>query len=349
MSRGTQPLEQQLESPILEITTAIPIPIPDNLDTVRGLACLLLVCYHVVGSNSTYGLRLPPTSDWHYAMSSFEFIRMPIFTILSGFLYGRFRVESSTIRTFLGKKLRRIVVPFVVATTVYWFLRRLTVGEDRSFLTALFWTNEHLWYLQALLLLFVFAAFVDMSFMPSSSALFLIAIGLALISATSHFGTLLSADGAIYLAPFFIFGIILASTPRLLEDRNIGLICGVVAMVILAIQQASLNGLTRPIAKQDLIATLCGVGACLFLLQFMRPIRLLADIGHHSYTIYLWHILFAAAIRMALIGLGFEATPFLFVLGVSAGIAGPLTLHRFASRTALLSIPLLGSKPGSRS
>lgn len=278
-------------------------------------------------------------------MNTFDFIRMPVFTILSGFLYGRLRVTGSTIRTFLLKKLRRIAVPFVVATTVYWFLR-LTVGDETSFLTALFWSYEHLWYLQALLLLFIFAALVDTLFMPSSSALFPIAIGLALISATSDVGTLLSAHGAIYLAPYFILGIILASTPPLLQNRNIWIICGVVAVAILAIQQASLNGLLRPIAKQDFIATVCGVGSCLclFLFQFMRPIWFLAEIGRYSYTIYLWHVLFAAAARMALIGLGFEATPVLFVFSVSAGIAGPLAFHCLVSRTPLLSIPLLGIK-----
>ena len=54
---------------------------------------------------------------------------------------------------------------------------------------------------------------------------------------------------------------------------------------IFVIQQAGLNGLIPPIGKQDFIATLCGVASCLFLFQFMRPMRFLAAIGRHSYTV----------------------------------------------------------------
>ena len=166
----------------IDITPGIPISIPYNLDTIRGLVCLLLVCFHVVGNSDLTGLRLPLTSNWHYAMKTFEFIRMPIFTVLSGFLYGRLRATSSTISTFLWKKARRIAVPLFVATTVYWLLRRLTVGEEWSFFTALFWSYQHLWYLQALIILFTFTAVTDALFMPQPIVLFVIAILLALIS-----------------------------------------------------------------------------------------------------------------------------------------------------------------------
>ena len=309
--------------------------------------CLLLVCYHVVGNSNVTGLRLPLfTSDWHYAMRSFEFIRMPVFTLLSGFLYGRLRVTRSTISKFLWKKARRIAVPLFVATTVYWSLRGLTVGEEWSFFTALFWSYKHLWYLQALIILFTFTAVIDALFMPQPVVLFVISIFLALISSIKpDVGTLFSAIGAIYLAPYFVFGIVLASTSRLLKDRNLGIVCGVTAGAILVIQQAGLNGLIPPIAKQDFIATLCGAASCLFLLQFMRPMRFLAAIGRYSYTVYLWHLLFAVAVRRAMISLGFEALPLLFAVSVSGGIAGPVILHRIASRTALLSIPILGIQP----
>jgi glucans biosynthesis protein C len=340
--------QRQFKPYDLEITAGIPVLIPDNLDTVRGLACLLLVCYHVVGGSSARGLRLPLTSDWHYAMSSFEFIRMPIFTMLSGFLYARFRATSSTIKDFLVKKTRRIGVPLLVATTVYWVLRRATVGDERPFLTALFWSYEHLWYLQSLITLFFVVAVIDALFMPTPTVLFFIAILLALISAVHpDVGTLFSAAGTIYLAPYFVFGIVVAATPRLPKDRILGIVFGVVAGTILLLQQASLNGVIAPIAKQDFLATVCGVASCLFLLQFMQPVQLLATIGEGSYTVYLWHVLFAAATRMALIRLGFEASPLLFAVSVVSGIAGPLMLHRIASYTALLSIPLLGIKPSS--
>ena len=322
-------------------------PVPANLDTVRGLACFLLVCYHVVGDR-TRGLQLPTTSDWHYVMSSFDFIRMPIFTILSGFLYGHQRVTASNLAVFARKKIRRIVVPLLVATTIYWVLKEESGDHTKSLLVALFWPYEHLWYLQALVILFGSAAIVDAVFKVSPGALLVAVIVLALISADRpDVVTLFSIDGAMYLAPYFAFGIFLASAPRVLEDRNIGILLGVLAGAILVFQQASLNDLVPPISKYEFIATVCGIASCVFVLQFMRPISLLATVGQYSYTIYLWHVLFNASARKVMIALGFDAPPLLFAVGVAVGIGGSIALYHFASRTAWLSIPLLGiTKPG---
>ena len=62
-------------------------------DTVRGLACLALLAYHVVGPDQTSGMRLPDGSAWHLAMNSLDFLRMPVFTVLSGYFYASHRAE----------------------------------------------------------------------------------------------------------------------------------------------------------------------------------------------------------------------------------------------------------------
>jgi surface polysaccharide O-acyltransferase-like enzyme len=70
-----------------------------NIDTVRGLACLFIVALHAVGDTPSNGLRLPMTSDWHYAMESIEFLRIPLFTALSGYLYAGQRVTDSAVNS----------------------------------------------------------------------------------------------------------------------------------------------------------------------------------------------------------------------------------------------------------
>ena len=59
-----------------------------RLDTLRGLACLLLVSYHVIGGDRETGLRLP---DEHIAARINDFlalVRMPLFSFLSGMVYA---------------------------------------------------------------------------------------------------------------------------------------------------------------------------------------------------------------------------------------------------------------------
>jgi hypothetical protein len=216
-------------------------------------------------------------------MSSFEFIRMPIFTILSGFLYGHHRVAGSTLAVFTLKKIRRILVPLLVASTIYWVLKTESSNDTRSLPDALFWSYEHLWYLQALIILFAAAAIADAVFRPSPAALLVAVVVLALISAgRPDVGTLFSIDGTIYLAPYFAFGVFLATAPRVLEDRRIGILLGILAGVILIVQQAGLNDLIRPISKYEFVATVCGIASCVFLLHFMRPVSLLSTVGRYS-------------------------------------------------------------------
>ena len=59
-----------------------------NLDTLRGLACVLLTFYHVVGLDPASGLRLPLDSHYRAFNDMLAYIRMPLFTILSGVVYA---------------------------------------------------------------------------------------------------------------------------------------------------------------------------------------------------------------------------------------------------------------------
>jgi peptidoglycan/LPS O-acetylase OafA/YrhL len=57
------------------------------VDTLRGLACILLVAYHVIGVTPESGLRLHD-GILKNANELLAYIRMPLFTFLSGFVYA---------------------------------------------------------------------------------------------------------------------------------------------------------------------------------------------------------------------------------------------------------------------
>lgn len=315
-----------------------------NLDTVRGLACVLLVAYHVVGESVKTGLRLPPDSSWHYAMESFVFLRMPIFTILSGYLYALHRVELAAFARFWAKKARRIVIPLLFATVVMWVLQGL-MGEEKNIIRAIFWNYLHLWYLQALLIIFLAASLLDAFVRPGPRRLAILIAGLSLLSATTYFiaPKFFSLHGAIYLAPFFFFGILLQTAPGLLRRRDVLVVSAVVTVAALVIQQVALMGYLPHIDKNNLLATACGMAGATLLLRFFPPVSGLALVGRYSYTIYLWHILPAAAVRMVLLRLGVDETWMLFVACFIAGLAGPIVAHLVASRIPYVSVAVTGN------
>jgi glucans biosynthesis protein C len=169
----------------------------------------------MVGDADTNGLHLPMSSGWHYAMQSIEFLRIPLFTALSGYLYAGHRVTIQELSPFWVKKLRRLLVPLVFATVVIWWLRVHTFTDQTPLLQALLFQYGHLWYLQALLILFTGISVADAFFRPSSVTLALAGLTAIMISqsgitVTTFFGL----AGSFYLAPYFCSELSSGSDPN---------------------------------------------------------------------------------------------------------------------------------------
>jgi peptidoglycan/LPS O-acetylase OafA/YrhL len=319
--------------------------IAGNIDTVRGLACLLIVALHVVGDTASNGLHLPMTSDWHYAMESIEFLRIPLFTALSGYLYAGQRVTVQDLGRFWTKKLRRLAVPLGFATVVYWWLHGHAHTDTTPLPHALLFEYGHLWYLQALLILFAGISIADALFRPRHVTLVLTGLTSVMISqagltVTTFFGV----AGAFYLAPYFLFGLILREHPAWLRDRQSGVLALGIVVIVLTSQQFGLFGITNGVAALQLPAAVAGMAGVVFLLQRLPANALLANVGRYSYTIYLWHVLAGAAVRDGLVRVGVTAIPPLFLCSLAAGIGVPIMLYHVARRIPLLSVAATGER-----
>jgi len=321
-------------------------PLPSNLDSLRGLACLLIVAYHVVGSDPARGLRLPATSDWHYAMTSLELLRLPIFTALSGYLYARWRPDAASFGRFWSKKLRRIALPLVALTLLTFAARTIIHAETKSIVDALTHGYEHLWYLQALLAIFLAISAWDAIRPPGALALTIATAVLIAAGQVIRPSMLFSMAGALYIAPFFCFGMVIALRQPLLVNRRAGLIGAGIALVAIALHQAGLHGLlpslSPAVAKAGPIGMAGGLAGVVALLAFLPRIAPLATIGVESYPIYLWHVMFLAGTRLAMQATGIDAPLPLFVAGLIAGIGGPIALRHLLSHLPRLSTVLMG-------
>ena len=59
-----------------------------RIETMRGLALFLMVAGHVIGSSSDLGMKVPDDSVLRYLYESLVYIRMPLFTAISGYVYA---------------------------------------------------------------------------------------------------------------------------------------------------------------------------------------------------------------------------------------------------------------------
>ncbi|MFZ4625773.1 MAG: acyltransferase family protein, partial [Rhodoferax sp.] len=133
-----------------------------QIETLRGLACLLLVAYHMVGADPGNGLRLED-GPLRWLNDGLAYLRMPLFTFLSGLVYGM-RPFAGNSRAFLLGKTRRLLVPMLVVGTVFavlqaniagthavampWYLLHIQPVGHFWFVESLFWVFLVIWALE---------------------------------------------------------------------------------------------------------------------------------------------------------------------------------------------------------
>ena len=82
-----------------------------DIDTLRALACIALVSFHVVGYTPQSGMELPAGHPLHLLQAGLTPLRMPLFIFLSGVVFctGVDRFEAVPQR--LLSKARRLLLP----------------------------------------------------------------------------------------------------------------------------------------------------------------------------------------------------------------------------------------------
>lgn len=318
-----------------------------SVTELRGLACLLLVAYHVVGVPGA-GMRVPDDSLYRYLTDSLAFIRMPLFTVISGLVYAGRPVRAAELGAFASKKLRRLLLPFLVVSTLFFAMQSAVPGTNRVGAPDEWWhiylyPYAHFWYLQALLWIFALVGVLDAHgvlrrprpFAAITAAAF--AACLALPDGEMVFGI----NNAVYLLPYFLAGVAVTRFPAVFADPGVrrAVMAGLVGALVL--QQASLAGaVPLRFDGNHLVAVVCGVCGALVLLRVMPRSAVFRRIGTRSYAIYLHHAFFTAAARLVLVRLGADD---IVVFGGSllAGLLGPMAVEAAAgirpwTRTALV-------------
>lgn len=320
---------------------ASPPLILSNLDTLRGIACLLVVAFHVVGLNSDTGMKLPMDSPWHGVVDSIRFIRMPLFTAMAGYLYALKPYLDLPRPTFIRRKARGLLIPAFFVGAVMWAIRAKMHIDQPSLLLALLVGSLHLWYLNALFVLFVVIALAERRGpMPLTlaAAMAVLGVGLVLPARTAEW---LVIPNVLYLLPYFLLGMYLKRLPELLYNPLTVRAGAVISLAMLGLELYWRTG-TAPVPSFEPFLTLiAGFAVVPPLLYYVPKVPLLAALKPYSMTIYLWHPLANGAVRAILqrLDIGLGAT---FVLCMIGAVLLPILLHKVVQKMPLISLPVIG-------
>lgn len=314
----------------------------DKVQTLRGLACCLLVLYHVIGASDSQGLRLH--SGWLRELAdAMVVVRMPIFACIAGAMYG-----LSTKRGWglVTDKSTRLLLPMLTVGTLFACVQYIVPGsnyriEDWRYLHIA--PVAHYWFLQSIFLIVCALAVTEYLLPMNTRRAWFGYFAASIFLYLNHpgypwFGVL----GATYLLPFFLLGVGMTRLQwdPLQEQRKTGILLLVTGSCFF-IAQLALGAAIDRFSTTVLVSSLL-LSSGLWSLGWVHP--LFARIGNYSFSIFLFHAFFTPAARMISHSLVPDAHLLAIAISVPVGVIVPIWLEIFVLRTPLLRLFFLGSQ-----
>ncbi len=323
-----------------------------HLDSLRGVACILLVVFHIIGSDSAVGLGLPLDSPWSSFNVLFENLRMPLFAFLSGVVFSFRGLNKGEERVLLIGKFKRLYLPlicvggaflFVQANSGYSHVQVEAPGLGYYF-SVLYYARFHYWFIHAIFLVFLFLVILSLTVGVSRKSLlysFFISVFLSFYIPAGI--QIFSFSGFIYLLPYFLLGSLLRLYGfELSKCLKAVLICSLLfALIGKYYMQSNYGG----VGKISIYGYLIGFSGCATLYYSGLKSSFLAYIGRYSFTIFLFHVFFLAATRVALHYMGVNSIAVHVVVALFFTIAACIVVHKLFERYFILSWCFLGQRP----
>lgn len=322
-----------------DVTTAKP-GYDFRIDAVRGIACILLVAFHVIGEQPAHGLRVEYEHPLSLFSEIFIHLRMPLFAMLSGFVYAYRPASRDAMGSYFRGKSRRLVLPYLFAATAYAGAHTL-LGGAYAVPLADFWqvyvlSYSQFWFIQSVLLLFIVVGLLDAVFGNDKPwpviGLFLLSWA-AFLSPVAEGVQVFSLDRAFYLAPFFLGGVVINRLGGRLPVYAGYAIAGaaLIGLAVHTVDTLREPGLT--LDRRTLVGLFLALGLSSSLVIFRFRNWILEKIGKYSYSIYLYHLFAVMGLQFVYDKTGMPNAYIALGLGVGFGIALPIIADEAAKFT----------------
>lgn len=335
-----------------------------SVETLRGLAIILVVMGHVIGSKSDGGMKVADDSFLRHLYYTFQYLRMPLFTVISGWVYALRPATFGYWKEFSLKKIRRILLPLIFVGGTYYIVQNLVPGTNFSYPLRHIWRilifpYTLYWYLMALFICFLLISFIDVQKLidklPNWSILFGLALLLLIFRDTiipKTFPNYFGFKGAIYLFPFFVLGIGIKRFDTFFRNRTFLWTVGSILVIGIIIQQLAWYGLIDyHFSANGGLGLLIGVTGVIMCLRIHLVVDWLVWMGKFAYTIYLFHSFGTSGGRILLNDMGIHQTAFVFFISLGVGLAFPILVELILDRYPIPRMLFLGramKKPDTR-
>lgn len=331
----------------------------ENIETLRGAIIILVVLGHVIGVDGDGGMKVPDDSIWRYSyFSILKYMQMPVFTIISGWVYALKPVTSLSWNGFMKRKALRLLVPLVSVGTLYFLVQQIVPGTNTKEPLSSIWRIyifpfSLYWYLPALFIVFGIVCWVDLKGWASQfhqwSRFFLFTLIVSAVETflPDAFPNIFGFKGGFFLLPFFVLGVGMRrfahriATPRYKKMYCIGFI------ICLLLTQIEWFGRMAGVLPDDFLHQtrlnlVIGLFAAAFVINLQIRNRFLIWIGGYAYSIYLFHAFGTAAGRIILTEMDLSIPSLIFLLSSVLGVFCPILLDRILNFWPLPRLIFLG-------
>jgi fucose 4-O-acetylase-like acetyltransferase len=325
-----------------------------SIETLRGFAIILMVAGHVLGETPGTGMGLPVGhSGWRYFYYSFEYLRMPLFAAISGYVYSKRPAGDSKIFSFFKGKARRILLPLIFVGSVHFLLQYFIPGTNStprlSDMWKIFFTAyEHFYFLQSTFLIFIFIAIIDYLKLMLSLRNWLIIFLLAAMARNiiPHFyPNVFSINGFFSLLPFFIVGCGINRFHDLFSEKAFIKPIGILFIITIFLQQYIwFSGYLMSALEINTLSIFVGFSGIVILSYIRRDIPFMSRIGYYSFGIYLFHVFGTAGSRIILLKFDIGNNVIVFSLGLLFGIIIPIIIELNLEKSRITRRLFLGLK-----
>ncbi|RHJ90444.1 acyltransferase [Bacteroides sp. AM07-16] len=328
-----------------------------SIETLRGLAILLVVIGHVIGSTPEGGMKIDYPSPWRYLYLWIDYIQMPLFTAIAGWVYAIKPIQKDSLGNFFKKKFYRLLIPMAVAATLYFLVQYITPGTNNKGYLSEIWRiyifpYTIYWYLPSLFIMFTCAAVIDIRGWASriqnwTTCIIVTYIGVVILKEVipSSIPNLFSFKGAIALFPYFIIGMGANrfSGKLFITDKQWGVyaIFALIGIVLLQLEWF------YPLAENNLYQRLQPIwimALLLLLLHQKHSNKILIWLGNYAYVIYLYHGFGTSGGRILLSWFGIHSEIPVFLFALSIAIIFPVIIGKLGQKWRLTRTLILGIK-----
>lgn len=325
-----------------------------DIETLRGVAIILMVMGHVIGPDANSGIRVADQSIWRHFYDLFAPFRMPLFTVIAGYVYALHPVRLGKVLQFIRTRMRRLIPPLVVGTLLFVGIRQIVPGSNHQLLPTGLWAwvsqpQGHFWYIYAMVwisLLTIPLELLDVLSTPRRLSVLLV-----VLSALGVMGIptgVFALSNTANIVPFFFYGIGMARFWNVsLRSTRARILLVVLTASLAAVHQAEWFGvLNVGDAWRRLTIVSLGFASVGLAFALRRPNRWLAALGGYSYGIYLLHVHGTAGARIGLGLLGCHSLPILFLAGTCGGLLLPVAAEVLGDRFSWIRLLVFGrTKP----